>query len=355
LHPSHWDSGGNLEPMPFLCCSFELNRRSQSQIAGKKQQSQSQTRKQKKRKQKAARGVCQLSFEKASPHITCSRFCTSLWREYLHVSSRSRHLVFRIFSTVCKIFLRFCQCPRHRFQDLSTLLAVSKASMIPYCKASISKKAIHRWVRVEVGWSVFLSSYRFESHTSTRGAAEEDRKEESCSWRRSGSGLWGMHERSKIRAIAVSIRTTLVISWRKPDRNAQGSLIMWEATVSNRESQSLDLVKQGMNPGDRPIWWKRCSNRCERRRVPHQLQMTAYELQSNPNPTYAATRLCAYVAESLSCVPEDLRCCGWPRCWIRTEYNNRSIFSSLNSQTILESLLPSLKFQSFFWSILWRS
>jgi hypothetical protein len=33
-------------------------------------------------------------------------------------------------------------------------------------------------------------------------------------------------------------------------------------------------------------------------------------------------------------------------------YNNRSIFSSLNSQTILESLLPSLKFQCFFWSIL---
>lgn len=117
----------------------------------KKQQSQSQTRKQKKRKQKAAGGVCQLSFEKASPHITCSRFCSSLWREYLHVSNRSRHLVFRIFSTVCKIFLRFCQCPRHRFQDLSTLLAVSKASMIPHCKASFSKKAIHRWVRVEVG------------------------------------------------------------------------------------------------------------------------------------------------------------------------------------------------------------
>jgi len=38
-----------------------------------------------------------------------------------------------------------------RFQDLSTLLAVSKASMIPYRKASFSKKAIHRWVRVEVG------------------------------------------------------------------------------------------------------------------------------------------------------------------------------------------------------------
>lgn len=242
MHQSHWDSGGNVEPMPFLCCSFELNRRSQSQ-----------TRKQKKRKQKAARGVCQLRFEKASPHITCSRFCSSLWREYLHVSNRSRHLVFRIFSTVCKIFLRFCQCPRHRFQDLSTLLAVSKASMIPHCKASFSKKAIHRWVRVEVGWSVFLSSYRFESHTSTRGAAEEDRKEESCSWRRSGSGLWGMHERSKIRAIAVSIRTTLVISWRKPDRNAQGSLIMWEPTASNRESQSVDSVKQGMNPGDRSI------------------------------------------------------------------------------------------------------
>jgi hypothetical protein len=180
-------------------------------------------------------------------------FCSSLWREYLHVSNRSRHLVFRIFSTVCKIFLRFCQCPRHRFQDLSTLLAVSKASMIPYCKASFSKKAIHRWVRVEVGWSVFLSSYRFESHTSTRGAAEEDRKEESCSWRRSGSGLWGMHERSKIRVIAVSIRTTLVISWRKPDRNAQRSLIMWEPTASNRESQSVDSVKQGMNPGDRSI------------------------------------------------------------------------------------------------------
>jgi hypothetical protein len=136
--------------MPFLCCSFELNRRSQSQIAGKKQQSQSQTRKQKKRKQKAAGCVCQLSFEKASPHITCSRFCSSLWREYLHVSNRSRHLVFRIFSTVCKIFLCFCQCPRHRFHDLSTLLAVSKASMVPYCKASFSKKAIHRWVRVEV-------------------------------------------------------------------------------------------------------------------------------------------------------------------------------------------------------------
>jgi len=62
-----------------------------------------------------------------------------------------------------------------------------------------------------------------------------------------------MHERSKLRAIAVSIRATLVISSRKPDRNAQGSLIMWEATASNRESQSHDSVKQGMNPGDRSI------------------------------------------------------------------------------------------------------
>ncbi len=156
LHQSHGDSGGNLcigslEPMPFLCCNFDGNGRSQSQIAGKKQQSQSQTRKQKKRKLKAAGGACQLSFEKVSTHTTCSRFCSSLWKECLSVSNRSRHLVFRIFSTVCKISLRFCQCPRHQFQDLSTLLAVSKALIIPYCKASFSKKAIHRWVRVEVG------------------------------------------------------------------------------------------------------------------------------------------------------------------------------------------------------------
>ncbi len=149
LHQSHWDSGGNLcigslESMPFLCCSFDGNRRSQSQ-----------TRKQKKRKLKAAGGVYQLSFEKASPHITCSRFCSSLWKECLYVSNRSRHLVFRIFSTVWKISLRFCQCPRHQFQDLSTLLAVSKASMIPYCTASFSKKAIYRWVRVEVGLKRF--------------------------------------------------------------------------------------------------------------------------------------------------------------------------------------------------------
>jgi hypothetical protein len=238
LHQSHWDSGGNVEPMPFLCCSFELNRRLQSQ-----------TRKQKKRKQKAARGVCQLRFEKASPHITCSSL-----GESISMSQIDQDIwCFESFRQFARSFLRFCQCPRHRFQDLSTLLAVSKASMIPYCKASFSKKAIHRWVRVEVGWSVLLNSYRFESHTSTRGAAEEDRKEESCSWRRSGSGLWGMHERSKIRAIAVSIRTTLVISWRKPDRNAQGSLIKWEPTASNRESQSVDSVKQGMNPGDRSI------------------------------------------------------------------------------------------------------
>ncbi len=218
----------------------------------KKSNNHNPRRESRRRGNRKQHAVCATDRWESFPAHHLFRFCTSLWREYLHVSNGSRHLVFRIFSTVWKIFLRFCQCPRHRFQDLSTLLAVSKASMIPYCKASISKKAI-QWVRVEVGWSVFLSSYGFESHTSTRGAAEEDRKEESCSWRRSGSGLWGMHERSKIRTIAVSIRTTLVISWRKPDRNAQGSLIMWEPTASNRESQSLDSVKQGMNPGDRSI------------------------------------------------------------------------------------------------------
>ncbi len=93
-----------MEPMPFLCCSFELNRRSQSQ-----------TRKQKKRKQKAARGVCQLRFEKASPHITCSRLLfITLERVSPCLKSIKTFGVSNLFDSL---------------QDLSTLLSVSKASI----------------------------------------------------------------------------------------------------------------------------------------------------------------------------------------------------------------------------------
>lgn len=79
-----------------------------------------------------------------------------------------------------------------------------------------------------------------------------------------------------------------------------------------------------------------------------------------PHTNYKATRTLltrqpasVHVRQNLS--PVCLKICGAVAGLVAESelaYNNRSIFSSLNSQTILESLLPSLKFQCFLWSIL---
>lgn len=95
----------------------------------KKQQSQSQTRKQKKSNQKAARGVCQLSFEKASPtslfpgfvhhfgeSISMSQIDQDIWCfESFRQFARSFYAFVSVQGIDSKISLHFWQCPRLRW------------------------------------------------------------------------------------------------------------------------------------------------------------------------------------------------------------------------------------------------